>query len=243
MKINNTIRNIFCAAAALAAFTSGTTQAATFSTTKVEALYGFDYKRGPGFSEVDEAILTIANATGFTWGDSFFFLDTSNFDDDDGTGGTHMEFGPRYRFKKFEEGGAIKAFYGIVQIDWDSGQFANKVTKMAGLSLDWNVPGFRFVKTHLQFRDDPTFDGTSLQFNLVWNKGFKIGEENFSFEGFLDYTTSEGASESSLLTQPQIMWHPTKHFALGLEYQYWQNRIGIDGLDEEAPQIIARWTF
>ena len=109
-------KSIGSLAAAFVAITalSTSTQAATFSTTKVEALYGFDYKRGPGFSETDEAILTVANATGFTWGDSYFFLDTSNFDDDDNTGGTHMEFGPRYRFKKFEEGGAIKAFYGIL---------------------------------------------------------------------------------------------------------------------------------
>lgn len=220
--------------------TSGA-QAAKWSSTKVEVLYGFDYKRGANFAEDDQAILTVANATGFSWGDSYFFLDTSNVDNDDATGGTHMEFGPRLRFWKGD--GAVKAMYGIAQIDWDSGKFANKVTKMAGFSLDWNVPGFKFVKTHVQYRDDPTLDGNSVQFNLVWNKGFKIGEQNFSFEGFADWTSSEGRSESNLLTQPVLMWHPSKNLGLGVEYQYWKNRIGIKGLDEKAPQIIGRWTF
>lgn len=218
--------------------------ASTFSSTKVEALYGWDYKRGPGFSDTNEAIVTIANATGFTWGDSFFFLDTTNVDDVDGTGGTHIEFGPRYRFWKPENNdGAIKGFYGIVQADFDSNRFAQKVTKMAGLSLDWNLPGFIFFKTHLQYRDDPTLDGTSVQLNLVWNKGFTIGEQKFSFEGFLDWTSSEGTWESNLIAQPQLVWHVSKSIGVGIEYQYWKNRLGVKGLDEKAPQVMVRWTF
>lgn len=224
----------------LGAMASGA-QAATYSSTKVELLYGFNFARGENFSEVDQGVFTVANATGFSWGDSYFFLDTSNFDDDDNTGGTHVEWGPRYRF--WQGDGALKAFFGIAQIDWDSGPFTNTVTKMGGLSLDWEVPGFRFIKTHLQLRDDPSFDGTSVQFTLVWDKAFKIGNQDFSFEGFLDWTSSEGESASNLLTQPQLVWHPTKHFGLGLEYQYWKNRIGRDGIDEKAPQIMARWTF
>ncbi len=237
--------------AALAVQTTLVTSAnaVTYSSTKVEALYGYDYLRGPDFSEVDEGVLTVVNATGFTWGDSFFFLDSANFDDIDGTGGTHLEWSVRYRVSKGS--GSIKGVYGIAQIDWDSGEFANKVTRMGGVSLDWDVPGFRFVKTNLQHRNDPDFEGNSVQFTLVWNKAFKIGAQNFSFEGFADWTSSEGEksaapfdySESNLLTQPQIVWHPTKNFGLGIEYQYWKNRIGRDGVDEKAPQILARWTF
>ena len=114
---------------------------------------------------------------------------------------------------------------------------------MAGISFDWNVPGFKFVKTHLQYRDDPTLDGSSVQFNLVWNKSFKLGDADFSFEGFLDWTTSEGAGASNLLMQPQLVWYATKHFGMGIEYQYWQNRIGVEGVNEKSPQIMARWTF
>ena len=43
--------------------------------------------------------------------------------------------------------------------------------------------------------------------------------------------------------QPQLVWHATKHFGMGIEYQYWQNRIGVEGVNEKSPQIMARWTF
>lgn len=222
-----------------------------FTTSKVELLYGSDFARGTDFADADEGVFTFANATGWKWGDSFLFFDTANFDDNLGDpGSTHLEWGVRYRFSK--GGGPIKGVFGMVQLDWDSGRFANKITRMAGVSADWNVPGFRFVKTNILLRDDPEFDGSSVQFTLVWNKGFKIGEQNFSFEGFADWTASEGKksaapfggySESNLLTQPQLLWHPTKNFGVGIEYQYWQNRIGEKDVDEKVPQIMGRWTF
>jgi hypothetical protein len=222
---------------------STTADAATFSSTKVEVLYGWDYKRGPGFSETDEAIITVANASGFAWGDSFFFLDQTNVDDADSTSGTHFEFGPRYRFYKPEGDSAIAGFYGIVQADFTSNRFVQKIVKMAGVSVDWNVPGFKFVKTHVQYRNDPTLDGSSVQFNLVWNKSFKLGDSDFSFEGFADYTTSEGTTVANLLVQPQVLWHVNKNVGIGFEYQYWKNRLGIDGLNEKSPQVMVRWTF
>ncbi len=227
---------------------SATAQAATFSTTKVELLYGQDFKRGFNGADRDEATLTFANATGFTWGDSYLFLDTTHFDDVDDTGGTHIEFGPRYRFWKAENDGLIKSVYGIVQLDIDSNRFVTKVTKMAGPSIDWNVPGFKFVKTHLQYRDDPTKEGSSVQFNLVWNKGFKMNDQDFSFEGFADWTSPEGptggfTSSGEFHVQAQLVWHANESIAVGVEYLYWKNRIGIEGRDESVPQAMVRWTF
>lgn len=223
---------------------AATTQAATFSTTKVEGLYGTGLDKRS--TDGNEATFTIANATGFKWGDSYFFVDVTNVSDANSTGGTHLEFGPRYRLFKPENNEAIKGVYAIVQADMTSNRFTTKIVKMAGASLDWNVPGFKFVKTHLQYRDDPTKSGSSVQFNLVWSQSFTLGKEDFSFEGFLDWTSGEGegfGSESNLLMQPQLLWHTNKNIAIGIEYQYWKNRFGISGLDESAPQIMVRWTF
>ena len=114
---------------------------------------------------------------------------------------------------------------------------------MAGVSIDWKVSGFKFVKTHVQYRNDPTLDGSSIQFNLVWYKDFTIGEEKFSFEGFADLTSTEGASASNFLMQPQLLWHVNKNIGVGFEYQYWKNRIGVKGITEKSPQVMVRWTF
>lgn len=246
-----TINSILGKTATIAALFSiaiASAQAATFSSTKAELLHGTDYKRGPSFSEVDETILTLANATGFSKGDSYFFADITNVDDSDNTGGTHLEFGPRLSLlRTFGNGqwkdGPVKDIYVIAQGDFTSNRFTSKWVRMGGVSLDWSLPGFKFFKTHVQYRDDPTLDGSSVQVNLVWNSSFKMGEQDFSFEGFLDWTNAEGTTVANLLVQPQLLWHANKSIAVGLEYQYWQNRLGIDGLDEQAPQLMVRWTF
>lgn len=217
--------------------------AAQWSQTKAEFLYGWDYER----NDDQGMILTLANTIKWKYGDSFFFLDVGNADDRDETDGIHFEWGPRLSLLRTLGNGPLegflKDFYLIGQTDIDANKFTNKVTLMGGLSADWKIPGFLFFKTHIQYRDDPTKDGESVQFNLVWNAPIKIAGQKFSFEGFLDFTTDEGDSESNLLTQPQLLWHATNHIAVGIEYQYWNNRLGIDGLTESAPQVMVRWTF
>ena len=213
-----------------------------FSSSKVEVLHG-DYDERSG----EEAIFTFANATGFSKGDTFFFIDAANVSDADSTGGLHAEFNARMSLPRtFGVGasqGFLKDYYLVGQLDFDGG-FSRKTTHMVGVGADWKVPGFKFVKTNILYRDDPTKDGDSVQAQLIWNKGFKLGSQKFSFEGFLDYTTGEGTGdETNILTQPALVWHATKHLGLGIEYQYWQNRLGIDGLDEETPQLMARFTF
>ena len=217
-----------------------------FSSSKVEILAG-DYEER---SNDKETIFTFANATGFSKGDTFFFVDVGDASERDSTGGIHSEFNARLSvprtFGVGKSAGILKDFYLVGQLDFDGGQFANKTTTMVGVGVDWKIPGFKFVKTNLLYRDDPTKSGASEQFQLIWNKGFNLGSQKFSFEGFLDYTTSEGTgfgSESNTLTQPTIVWHATKHLGFGLEYQYWQNRIGAKDVDEKVPQLMARFTF
>ena len=231
--------------AALLMTTAFEAQAYKFSTSKVEVLHG-DYDERSG----KENIFTFANATGFSKGDSFFFMDVGNAGDASQTGGIHAEFNGRLSIPRtFGVGasaGVLKDYYLVGQLDFDANSFNQRITHMAGIGADWKIPGFRFVKTNLLHRDDPIKSGSSKQFQLVWNKGFNLGSQKFSFEGFLDYTTGEGTgfgSEKNILTQPTVVWHATKHLGLGIEYQYWQNRLGIKDRDEKVPQLMARFTF
>ena len=218
--------------------------AAQWSSTKAEFLYGWNYDKR---KDKEGMILTLANATGWKYGDSYAFMDLGDAADRDETDGIHMEWGPRLSllraFGKQPLEGPLKDVYVIVQADIDANSFTNKVTLMSGVSADWNVPGFAFFKTHLQYRNDPTLDGDSAQFTIVWNMPFKIKNQKFSFEGFMDYTTSEGSAKSNVLTQPQLVWHITDNIGVGMEYQYWKNRLGRDGVDESVPQAMLRWTF
>lgn len=68
------------AAAAIGLTSAFQANAALFSSTKVEVLYGDYDERGGGEKQ---AILTIANASGFKYGDSYFFTDIVDVDDRD----------------------------------------------------------------------------------------------------------------------------------------------------------------
>lgn len=231
--------------------------AASYSTTKVEALYGWDYEdradAGFGIDNERHGILTFANASGWTYGDSYFFADFTNYDrgtdEEQDYGSTHAEWNLRGNIGKALgqdwSFGPVQNVYLTGQLDIDRNSAVRKTTHLVGLSVDLDVPGFRFVKAFAMYRDDDSgaADGSSEQFTLVWNSPFTLWGSNFSFEGFMDVITDEGDLEEQLLAQPQLLWHATEHIGLGLEYQYWHNKFGLDDTDESLPQALLRWTF
>ncbi|RTR07040.1 outer membrane protein OmpK [Halomonas nitroreducens] len=231
--------------------------AALYSTTKVEALYGWDYEdeAGAGFpiDNEEHAILTVANATGWTYGDSFFFADFTNLDqgreDEQDFGSTHAEWNLRGNIGKATgldlAFGPVTGLYVTGQLDLDRNAATRKTTHLAGLSADLAVPGFRFFKVYAMYRDDESeaAGGSSAQYTAAWNLPFRLGGADFSFEGFIDYITEEGELEAQLLTQPQLVWHATDNLGVGLEYQHWENKFGLEDTDESFPQAMVRWTF
>ncbi|MBY5982879.1 outer membrane protein OmpK [Halomonas cupida] len=247
----------YCLAALTATALSLPAQAALYSTTKVEALYGWDYEdqadAGFGIDNRRHGILTIANASGWTYADSFFFADFTNYDrgteEEQDYGSTHAEFNVRGNIGKVLgqdlSFGPVSNVYLNGQIDLDRNSATRKTTHMVGLGVDLDVPGFRFFKVQAMYRDDDSdkADGSSEQLTLAWNRPFQLWHENFSFEGFMDITSEEGDLESQVLAQPQLVWHATEHVGLGLEYQYWHNKFGLKDTDESLPQALVRWTF
>ncbi|MFG6176971.1 outer membrane protein OmpK [Halomonas sp. THAF12] len=231
--------------------------AALYSTTKVEALYGWDYEdtAGAGFTIDNEkhAILTVANATGWAYGDSFFFADITNLDqgreDEQDHGSVHAEWNLRGNIGKATgldlSFGPVTGLYVTGQLDVDRNSSTRKTTHLAGLSADLAMPGFSFFKVYAFYRNDESAaaEGSAMQYTAAWNAPFSLGGADFTFEGFVDVITEEGDLEAQLLTQPQLVWHATDNLGIGLEYQYWENKFGLEDTDESLPQAMVRWTF
>ncbi|MGQ0334286.1 outer membrane protein OmpK [Halomonas elongata] len=255
MMLNKT-RLVLATAAASMCLAQGA-NAAQYSTTKVEALYGWNYESqaGAGFpiDNEEHAILTLANATGWTYGDSFFFVDVTNLDHgsegEDDYGSVHAEWNLRGNIGELSGRdlsiGPVSDFYVTGQLDIDRNSSVRKTTHMAGLSADLQVPGFQFFKLFAMYRNDESSAarGSSEQYTAAWNLPFTLGGADFSFEGFIDYITEEGDLEAQLLTQPQLVWHATEHLGIGMEYQHWENKFGLEDTDESFPQAMVRWTF
>jgi nucleoside-specific outer membrane channel protein Tsx len=104
-------------------------------------------------------------------------------------------------------------------------------------------------------------EDTSFMVDFAWAYPFKIGSTSWSIEGHLEYiqgrdqyhTFSFGTPtklESWVLFQPQIrldvgelIGTPSQRLFVGIEYQYWKNKLGAKGVDDNTAQLLAVWRF
>ena len=195
-----------------------------------------------------QTLLTYVHSNTWSFGDNFYFLDASNLENFENAGNTYFEWGPRLSPGKIlGDGpisfGLIRDFYLMGEIDYIKSKRVEKAVFLGGLSVDLAIPGFRFFKLYLKNRNDPTLRGHTQQISVAWNLPFTFGKQNFSFEGFYDYTGSEGVSASGYQGQPQLLWHMHERVYLGLEYLYWHNKSGRAGFNESAMQGVFRVNF
>lgn len=127
---------------------------------------------------------------------------------------------------------------------------------LAGLSFDaaLPMPGFASVDVFAYSDHGGTAFGkpnykTTYQITPAWGIPFEVGGMGFEFNGFVDIIGSRGqGTVRQVLAQPQLLVDVGRHFGmpkqaflLGVEYQYWKNKFGIQGANEANPQILLKW--
>ena len=119
-----------------------------------------------------------------------------------------------------------------------------------GGAIDFNLPGFKFFAANAYVHDSTELDGQTWQVTIAWNRPFQVGETKFLIEGFADFQGDEGGRQPNQLIVPRFLvdigdlagYTPGKLMA-GIEYQYWHNKFGLDGVTESVPQAQIKWTF
>lgn len=237
----------------LALLVSGpsTLQAFEWGATNVQYLKGNDYVNPfvPESSpdrEFDQDIMTVEHANGWKYGDNFFFVDVSSPSQSNPNPSVYFEYAPRISSKKtlgVDYGGLVADVLLSTQYNAASGF----PVYLYGAAVDLNLPGFNFFQTNFYVRDDRNLEGTSFQATVVWSMTFKAGVD-WDFAGFIDYATEEGdkatgLSEANLLTQPAILAKLTPELGVGLEYQYWSNKLGVKDANESLPQLLVKVQF
>lgn len=101
-------------------------------------------------------------------------------------------------------------------------------------------------------------EDNSFMVDFVWAYPLKIGATSWSIEGHLEYVDGRtqvnnfGTKEleSWILFQPQfrldvgeLIGTPSDRLFAGLKYQYWKNKLGADGIDDNTWQFLAVWRF
>ncbi len=210
-------------------------------------------------------ILTVQQASSWSLGDSFVFIDI--LEDGVADGFNDLEFyGEWYPTLSFGKlagrtvgGGPVRdvALIGGMNFDAD----ANVLKWLPGARLSWQVPGFVFFNTDFTAfidansgldRGGAPRTTDSFMFDVSWGAAFDLGSQSFWFTGHAEYigaTTNElnQPVKGWILAQPQLGWDigkamtgsPNQLF-LGVEYQYWWNKLGVDD-DDNVAQLWVMW--
>lgn len=210
------------------------------------------------------SILTIQNAQAWRWGDSFFFIDIIDDGGHDGFNEKDLygEWYPTLSFSKISgtefKLGPIRDIALISGINFDAD--ANVFKYLPGIRASWQVPGFLFLNTDITAFIDASSGvarggaprtSNSFMIDVNWARPFAIGGQSFAFAGHAEYigsaTNELGYPVSSwILAQPQLTWDlgavfgAAGHLLVGIEYQYWRNKLGTDEHDNVA-QLLVTW--
>lgn len=235
--------------------------AADWSNTELHIQFGeLDIPSFAGGGSSDHTIFTLQHASGWKYGDNFFFFDMLNsdspaFQDQDSYAEWYTNFslgkikGEKVSFGFVNDIGLIMGF------NWAADAKVRKY--LPGVRFSVDIPGFAFANVDVMaYIDDsegvarggaPKEDDSFLvDFNF--KRPFKIGEENFSVEGHIEYAGERdnefgGKVESWIFAQPQFRWYPNDNVAVGIEYQFWNNKLGDAATDESAVQALFVWAF
>ncbi|WP_323761234.1 hypothetical protein [Maricaulis sp.] len=210
----------------------------------LQILKGVDYALGPE----ERTIITFEHAHASTVGDLFVFTDVTF--EPDGAIQVYGEITPRLSLSR------------LTGRDWQAGPVSDVLLAanyergeggveryLAGAAIDLDLEGFRFFRVHAFLRDDPRRSGTTGQLSIAWNRPFELGGEALLFEGFADLAGAEGPGVANQLLVPRLLWDIGAHHGasgrvfLGLEWQYWHNKFGVDGVTESVPQLQLKWVL
>lgn len=227
-------------------------------------LYGRDYQLGAR----NRQLLTYEVAANGSLGDVFGFIDFSEELNgaNEGRYEWYGELSPRWRVWTSEKHSAApwRHFYIAGNFErgrkWHNQPAVREVeANLIGIGTDWSVPGFRFLRSNVYWRDTRTksaISGSSLrpgetvQVTLSWALPFAFADQQFLLDGFVDWADNEGSASTWILAAPQLKWDLCQQFNtraghcyIGIEQQYWKNKTAVDGVQENVTQLLFKWHF
>lgn len=235
--------SLFC----LSICTQVNAELVNWHSSNIQYLKGNGYKVGPN---EDRQIVTFEHANSWVYGDFFGFVDYTQLDANDST--YYGELTPRFSMSKITgnefSGSLVKDVLVTLQMEFGENDLKRY---LGGFALDLKVPGFKFLRTNFLYRNNPDRPNTTWQFFVAWNYPVQLGDQSFLFEGFSDFIGPEGGGTvANQLVVPRFLWDlgrnigiEENHLQVGVEWQYWNNKFGLDGEVESVPQAQIKWVF
>lgn len=216
---------------------------------------GWEY--GDNFFFIDHSRYSVNDDANFTVEDSSEFYGEwySNFSLG-AISGNKIAFGP------VKDIGVVVGFNFAPEVD--------SMWVLPGVKFALDLPNFAFAQVIVTgyihqgggSETSPVFtvvdEDSSFMVDFSWSYPFKIGSTSWNIEGHLEYidgrtqTNNFGTTEleSWILFQPQIrldlgevLGNKAGRLFVGIEYQYWKNKLGEKGTDDNAAQFLVVWRF
>lgn len=209
-------------------------------------------------------VITLQHASGWPFGDVFLFIDyldddePDGFNDDDFYGEIYLNlslskiFGRKIGFGPIRDIGVLGGL--------NRAHDAEVVKYLPGMRFSWDLPGMRFLNTDFAaYIDDSDGFGDggapsetdSFWVDVNWAYPFSLGNHDFSIQGHVEYVDgrrNEFGGDVSwwVLGQPQFrydlgktLFDKPEHLFLGVEWQFWINKLGDRDTDENAVQALV----
>lgn len=228
-------------------------------------LNGIDFKVDPPKQQT----VTFEHASGWSFGDLFVFVDGIKYNTEatNGAGDGHTFYGeisPRLSLGKIS--GADLSFGpvkdALLAATYEFGE-DDVESYLLGPAVDLNIPGFDYFQLNTYLRTtDGRRDGDNVwQVTPVWSYTIPVGDSDLVIDGFMDWVVDNDDSyHANLHFNPQIKYDLAKamgwgkRFYVGVEYDYWSDKYGIDdngfvgseilgGTDQSAISLLAKAHF
>lgn len=222
----------------------------------VTALHGNDYDLA---ASDRQTTVTFETAGAWIYGDWFAFQDVtyfngSNLSENDTTYG---EISTRLSASKIS--GQSIGFGPVTDLSWafmlEEGE--GPVTSfLYGIGMDITVPYFTYFNINTYRRDAISSGNLSdgWQVTPAFRMDFPVGNSNIVFDGYIDWVFSADNQgyEENFHFNPQVKYdlgavifgeHNKNQLFVGVEYDYWQNKYGVKGVDQNTYSVIAKYHF
>lgn len=220
-----------------------------WSDNSLSLLYGGNYKMIPFGEDSEAKVMTLEHVSGHSWGGVFLFVDRIQTVDEEYRE-TYGELSPSFFLKQFE-GGFIKSVNAEFTYEFGSSTTSPSSTfsqdnYLAGVGLDFNIPGMDFFKATIYHAWDNNTFGRAEDDQLTLSYGWHHGQ--VTVDGFLDFTPRKGSNhkETELNFTPQITYDFGPMLGLknkvkvGVEYAYWKNKFGNNDTQNNF-SLLLKW--
>jgi len=221
------------------------------------------YLAGSGFTLDPDPQRTVSleYASGYRWGDTFTYLDTTFFRSDERTYSLFGETAARWSLVGSDNDRPNRVVTDVLvsaSLEFGSGTVE---TFTLGPSVDLNVPAFDYLHLGLMRRESLNRSGFNnsdgWQFVPTWSLTIPTGRSEWVVDGFAKwiFATDHSDYHPNFQFNPQIKYNVGKHLSganrrlyLGIEYYYWSNKYGVKSSssadsDQQAVSFLAKYHF